>query len=177
MLVPVAVTELSLPSGLVLKVPTARPVFSRWRGESLQDSFGGKPTIEWDGAPCFAELAILRLFLSAGWSGRWVETYGVPNTQPKFLLEWTCSGINAERTVPPDDAAVVSRLAAIASRNCGRYSGCWDVVAWAGGRIVFAEAKWSHKDRLRSTQLGWLASAVSEGIAPEDFLIVEWTAQ
>ncbi|MBP1684641.1 MAG: hypothetical protein H6Q33_784 [Deltaproteobacteria bacterium] len=144
-LVPATITDLTLPSGSLVKIPTARPIFSRWRGEPLQDSFGGKPTVESNGAACFAELAILRLFLSAGWSGRWVEMYGAPTNQPKFLLEWAGCGIKAERTVPPDDAVAVARLAAIASRNRGRYSGCWDVVAWADGRIVFAESKWSRK--------------------------------
>lgn len=66
------------------------------------------------------------------------------------------------------------RLHAIAIANGNTYAGCWDVIAWKGDRLVFAEAKRQKKDRMQRTQLRWLETALQCGCTVEDFLVVEW---
>jgi hypothetical protein len=56
--------------------------------------------------------------------------------------------------------------------------GCWDVFAWKGAgpdEVAFAESKRRGSDKLRSTQLQWLQTALEAGIPLEYFLIVEWS--
>ena len=67
-------------------VPQATPRFREWRGLRFEGPFASKPHIEADGTPVFAELAILQALEAAGWSGRWVQTFGAKRHQP-YLLE------------------------------------------------------------------------------------------
>lgn len=95
--------------------------------------------------------------------------------KPRFLTNWGSHGLRTQINEPIPDPAVRNLLETVAHANGGSYSGCWDVVAWSGGRIVFAEAKHKGHDRLRSTQQRWVASAMAVGIPAESFLIVEWS--
>lgn len=174
-LLPVTAEPFPLRDGRVLSVPKATPAFVQWRGPALADTFGGKPILESGGVPCFAELIILRLFLAAGWSGRWVETYGAPAMRPRLLTTWSDEGLKAQTYEPILDEPVQALLDSIAHANGGTYSGCWDVVAWHERRLVFAESKRKGQDRLRATQQRWFAAAMAAGLSPESFLVVEWT--
>lgn len=140
----------------------------------MSDTFGGKPALDWLGSPCFAEVVILRRFLQAGWSARWVETYGAPSMRPRFLTDWSADGLKSSLTRAITEAHVATLLDAIAQANGRTYSGCWDVVAWKGHELVFAEAKRKGKDRVRRTQLRWLAAALEQGLSEKAFLVVEW---
>ena len=139
------------------------------------DSFGGKNLLDVDSKPQFAEVAILRAFEQAGWQGRWVETYGKPRMQPGLWREWMPGGQGAQEQVPISDAWVNERLEAIAVSNGNSFAGCWDVIAWKGDRLIFAEAKLSKKDRIRGTPLCWLEAALQCGCSVNDFLVVEWS--
>lgn len=75
---------------------------------------------------------------------------------------------------PIDEPRVTTLLDAIAHANGHTYSGCWDVVAWNDDRVVFIEAKQRRKDRIRASQLRWLAAALEQGLSKEAFLMVEW---
>lgn len=171
----------SLPLSLgdkVIRIPLCRPRFTPWSA-SLEGvhTFGGKPLLNVDGRPQFAEVAILRAFENAGWQGRWVETYQRPAMDPALLRAWNGGAFKTQEVVPIAQAWVNERLHAIAAANGNTFSGCWDVVAWKDDRLVFAESKKQKKDRLRGTQLRWLEVALGCGMKVEDFLLVEWDTQ
>jgi hypothetical protein len=131
--------------------------------------------LDWSGSAAFAEIVILRTFLHAGWSGRWVETYGAPPMQPYFLTEWHENGLKSAITQRITEARVTTLLEAIAHANGDTFAGCWDVVAWDDNSVVFAEAKRKGKDWLKATQLQWIAAALEHGFCDEEaFLVVEW---
>lgn len=67
---------LELPSGKKVSVPTHFLQFSEWCGTPVTDSYGGKPVLNIDGEPLFAELAVLRLLEKDGFDGVWVDTFG-----------------------------------------------------------------------------------------------------
>jgi hypothetical protein len=174
-LVPVATERFVLPDGLEVEVPKARPTFALWRGQPLADTFGCKPALDHAGEACFAELVILRIFLAAGWSARWVETFGAAR-RPHFLTTWSSEGLKAQAHQPITDTRVQHVLESIARANGGMYSGCWDVIAWRGKQIIFAESKRKGHDSLNDNQRGWFAAGITAGLSPESFLVVEWSA-
>jgi len=72
--------KIASSDGSEVHVKKAMPELVRWEGKPLTNTFG----------ECvFAELAILRLLEREGWCGRWVETYGAPNSYPRFMQEWS----------------------------------------------------------------------------------------
>ncbi len=75
------------------------------------------------------------------------------------------------RIDPPSE--VLDLLERIYDRN-GERSGAFDVLAWAGDRVLFAEAKHGGKDALRTSQKAWVEAALDEGVPLEALLIVEW---
>jgi hypothetical protein len=171
---PSTTEALTLPSGSIVWVPKATPVFMSWQGPPMANTFGGKPALDSFGSPCFAEIVILRRFAQAGWSGRWVETYGAPSMRPRFLTDWAADGLKSAITEAIAEPRVTTLLDAVARANGHTYSGCWDVVAWKGDRVVFVEAKQRNMDRIRSSQLRWIAAALEQGLSEEAFLMVEW---
>ncbi len=173
---PVASESFTLDDDRVVLVPKARPTFKTWHGPTLENTFGGKPVLEYLGEASFAELVILRIFLAAGWSGRWIETYGAPRTHPRLLTEWATTGLTSQVHEPISEPSIQAVLKAIARSNGDTYSGCWDVVAWQGSRLVFAEAKRKGHDSLNKNQRRWLSAAIKAGVSPDSFLVVEWAA-
>ncbi len=153
-----------LPSKDQTQVPKSIITFKAWDGSPIDDTYGGKALLDYKGTPLFAELVILRMLEEDSWSGAWVDNYrkkfriGMPDTEVPVAL-------------PPERQAI---LDAIKKIN-GTMSGCWDIFAWRGSEILFAESKLSGKDRIRSTQIKWLQSALKAGFAAKNFLLVEWS--
>ncbi len=172
---PITAEPFSLPDGQIVAVAKASPTFPLWPGASLPYTFGDKPVLDYRGTPCFAELVILRLLVAVGWSARWVVTYGAAAMRPRLLTTWASGGLRAQVSEPIPDAPIQSQLDAVAQANGGTYSGCWDIVAWQEGCLLFAEAKRQGRDRLRTTQRRWFAAALATGLSPEAFLVVEWS--
>jgi hypothetical protein len=164
--------EIALPSGQAIQVPTLNLVFRKWTGQPIRETFGGKPLIDMDGKPMFAELAIMHRFIKSDWQARWIETYG-NGAEPKHLSEWKDDKYKNQVPDPISDDVTLKHLKTIAQLN-GSYSGCWDVLAWRGGKIVFAESKRFKKDRIRGTQVGWLDAGLRSGLTCENFRIVQW---
>lgn len=163
---PKATHTVRLPNGGPVDVPKATPIFLEWKGarDDIND-YGGKALIDFQGKPVFAEIAILKTFENAGWKGVWIDTY-----RNKF---WTDL---PDRTTPSAlSGNVVELYERLRAANDGSRSGFWDVFAWKGEEVVFAEAKWSNKDQIQKTQEAWLGAALSTGLQLQSFLIVEWS--
>jgi len=160
--------------GRLFLLPMCRPMFRMYSEAHAIDTFGGKDLLHVDGKPQFAEVAILRVFESSGWQGRWLEPYQRGRMDPALLNAWNGNAFKHQIHLPIAESWVSERLNAIAIKNGNSYAGCWDVVVWKDGRLVFAEGKRNKKDRMRDTQLRWLQSALRCGCELEDFLVVEW---
>jgi len=173
-LVPTGTLTVEL-SGHLLALPLCRPRFTAAAATDGVHTWGGKALLQVDGRAQFAEVAILRLFEEAGWEGRWIETYGKRKLMPSYWRAWLPQGPHAQVEVPIEEPWVNEKLHAIAAANGHTFSGCWDVVAWKEGRLLFAEAKLTRKERFRSTQLRWMEAGLKCGMKDEDFLVVEWS--
>jgi len=139
--------------------------FRKWTGGPLEDDFGGKDLLEFEGEPLFAELIVLHLLRKEGWDAVWVDSYS-----RKFRHEWR------RRSDPSVDLPVKPRMLfdRIADRKHGR-GGCWDVFAWRRNEYLFAEAKGPH-DRIRPSQRAWLDAALNmtDPLPLSSFVLVEW---
>ena len=165
--------EIALPSGQVIQVPMVNLVFKKWTGQPIRETFGGKPLIDMDGKPMFAELAIMHRFIKSDWQARWIETYAT-GKEPKHLSEWKDDRYKNQVLDPISDDVTLRHLTTIAQLNNGSYRGCWDVLAWRGGKLIFAESKHFKKDRILPTQVGWLDAGLRSGLTCENFRIVQW---
>lgn len=170
-----------------VRVPVVNLTFNIWKGESVRNTFGGKPIVEFDGKPMFAELAIQRMAVKGGWSARWVEVYYLKNNEPYYLTEWQdLPGPGFKQVTQPLESPFHQSLlstinehsksinATLGKRKISPYSGCWDVLAWKGEKTLFLESKHSKKDRIGDNQRRWLAAGLAAGLKPHNFLMVEW---
>ncbi len=156
----------------IIDIPKCIVTFDKWTGVPVKETFGGKPILNVSGRPMFAELAIMTQFQNDGWQTRWVETYG--KKEPICLTEWKDDKYKNQVHVPFLDNKIIKLLADIAKLNNDTYSGCWDVVASNGDKIIFAESKRIKKDSIRSTQVNWLSAGLKYGLQPDNFLVVQW---
>ena len=157
---PTTTQAFSLPSGRAVSVPKTCPTFVPWRGAVDLDKYGNKAVLDFHGEPAFAEIAILRLLQQAGWSGVWIDTY-----RKRFLV-----GIGKEVDLPIERQTVLDSISKSGI-------GCFDVFAWKNRAILFAESKCASRDRIRLTQLRWLEAALTAGLSPDSFLVVEWSVE
>jgi len=118
---PTATEDLILPSGRRVAVAKSTPTFVPWSGTVPADTHGGKPLVDFDGRPAFAELAILWSLIAAGWDGVWIDSYrnmlrrGYWDSPPLLAL-------------PQPYQDRLDRIIA----SAGRRGGAWDVFAWRG---------------------------------------------
>jgi hypothetical protein len=118
---------------------------------------------------CFAELAILRIFLKHGWSGVWVSAFGghFLNTMPK---SWSLRDQHV--SIPAEKEAILKRI-----WQSSDTTACFDVFAWKDSGVLFCEAKRQGQDKLTDGQLRFIEGALACGIPPNSFLIAEWASQ
>jgi len=60
-------------------------------------------------------------------------------------------------------------------KSVGKNGGCFDVMAWRDGQTIFLEAKRKHHDKIRDTQRRWIEAAISNGLARDNLIVVEWS--
>ncbi|MEP7214023.1 MAG: hypothetical protein ABI791_13160 [Acidobacteriota bacterium] len=159
---PTSFEPLVLSTGKTIPVSKTSPVFQKWSGEELQNTYGGKAVIDVDGEPCFSELAILRAFQKDGWSGVWVDTFS-----NCFRTIWEGKGVG----LPPEKQLILDEIKSAAKSK----NGCWDVFCWRADKVVFAEAKLLANDQVRSSQINWLEATLLCGFDESSFLLVEWS--
>jgi hypothetical protein len=148
------------------------------------NSWGGKPAVEYEGRPVFAELAITRMVIKAGWSARWVEVYYLKDKEPYYLMDWNDAKPFKQTSVPLDSPYHLKLMSSIEKRCIARsygsakrrggYAGAWDVLAWNGERTLFIESKRKGKDRISGNQVEWYSAALDAGQKHENFLVVQW---
>ena len=112
----------------------------------------------------FAEPAIMHLFLKDGWEARWLESYGRGQRNIVCLAEWADLPYSRQTECPITNERILNMLHGIATLNNGNYCGCWDVLAWKGDNVIFAESKRSKRDKIRDTQVKWLDAALRYGL-------------
>lgn len=166
-LMPDGEISVSLPSGKAADLPTCHPKFSLWKGPVVDFDYGGKPLIDYNDEPIFAELAILRVLLEDGWNGAWVETYGGIHFLREMPNSWKLLSHSID--IPQEKREIISQI-----QKTAKTSACFDVFAWKGSRILFCEAKNKGKDKLTIGQLKFIEGALSCGISSESLLIAEW---
>lgn len=160
--------------GNQVKIPKCIVTFDKWVGEPVKETFGGKPIVSFKNRPMFAEVAIMEKFIDEGWQAKWIETYGKSKTSPIHLSEWKDEKYKNQVHDPITDVTILNLLSSISKQNDNNYSGCWDVLGWKNDRFIFAEAKRTKKDSIRSTQTNWLAASLRYGLKTDNFLIVQW---
>jgi len=164
--------EIELPSGKIL-VPKKQIQLKEWRGEKINNTFGEKPLVDFNGIPFFVELAILKIGQIASWEGRWIETYAMKKEGPYFFENWLDDHLKKQKSIAIENETIKALLKKIATQN-GGYSGCWDLLLWKGENFVFIECKKNKEDKLRKTQLNWLDAALMVGVKKENFVLLEW---
>lgn len=155
-------------------IPERNVTFPKWAGKPLMNDFGRKGVVEFDGKPMFAELALAEILKREGYSVRWEEIYGHSNKLPIFLDQWDERGFKHQVNVAITDEWVMEALAQIAHLNNDSYSGCWDVIAWKDGKLLFGECKRKKRDAIKDTQISWMNAGLQYGLTPENFLILQW---
>ena len=134
-----------------------------WNGNSIKDSYGNKPVLDFNGEPVFAELYALKQYKRNGFDGVWADTY-----RKIFRTELP------EKNQPKIDLPefVQNKLNEINPN--GKLSGTWDLILWKNNTLKFVELKRQKKDKIRQTQIDFLDRALGKGMAVDDFEIYEW---
>lgn len=153
----------SLSSGTQVPIQKYLFEFKEWSGAPISNTYNGKAIIDWNGEPVFAELAVLRLFQSHGWTGVWVDSY-----RRKFRVGLPDVANPVELPIP--QAQLVESL----REKTGRFGGCWDLLLWQGDRTLFIELKRRKKDHIQTGQIEWLAAALESGFTADNFALAEW---
>lgn len=155
-------------------IPKGVVQFQKWKGAPLKESFGGMPVVSVEDRPMFAEVAIMQHLIHYGWETRWILTTNRRNKEPLYFSEWKDELYVNQNHAPIADEKVSEMMKGIAKLNGNSYQGCWDVLAWKGNRILFAEAKRNNKDLTSIAKNNWLAAALASGLTPDNFLLVQW---
>lgn len=164
---PSRIEKIILSSGESIEVKKYFLKFKAWQGDKPVFDFGRKPIIDFDNEACFAELAILRLFLKNGWQGAWVETYGGTHFLNSMPTSWS---LKSEHIPIPDEK---ENLLKTIWKN-GKTKACFDVLLWRDNQVLFCEAKRIKKDRLTEAQKKFIQGALACRIPLSSFLVVEW---
>jgi hypothetical protein len=139
-------------------------VFNKWTQPHNFDTYNGKPLLELDNEPLFAELLFLRLLEKQGYKGVWVDTYRnkfwqrLPHFSFPVIIDKTIENVFNE----------------IYTLKGGKKSGCFDVIAYNGENFIFAELKRKKKDEIQKLQIEWLNAALKLNSNKNQFLLVEW---
>jgi len=138
--------------------------FKKWVGNPIEDTYGSKEVLDAEGVPLFAELAYLKYLREKGWEGFWIDSYRrkFRNKMPSEQPEGT--------KIPDDKIKLLTKL----WEKTGKFKGTWDILAWKGDKILFAELKRVRKDKIRDNQIKFYQVAFESGFNKENFIIIEW---
>ncbi len=152
-----------LSSGEQILIQKYFLTFQTWKGEPIPNSYGNKAVVDWNGEPLFAELAVLKLFQSNGWSGVWVDSY-----RRKFRVG--LPDVVEPIEIPQEQQELIDSIRG----RTGQFGGCWDLFLWKDSEVLFIELKRKKKDKIQDSQREWLEHSLAHGLRPENFAFVEW---
>ena len=159
---PTTTKSIELPSGELVEIPKATPLFKLWKGKKIAETYGGKAVLSFYGKPEFAELGILRIFERDGWKGVWVDTY-----RNKFRTRyWPENAV----TLPDEKETLLKSIYEVNESRAG----CFDVFCWKDKDYIFVESKRRDEDKIRDTQKRWLQAALKCGVPRKSLLFVQW---
>lgn len=155
----------SLPSGRVAEFCSWRVTFppavpDRLPNGVLAKTYTSKPLVQIGDEALFGELAIVRLLQRDSWEAAWVDTFHRRfwNNMP------SCSD-------PVELSGAAKRVFEKIAELKGGSSGCLDVVAWKGDRVVFIEYK-GPGDSPNRNEPHWIDAALQAGVSEDDLLFV-----
>jgi hypothetical protein len=167
--------RMSLQSEFQCAEPVAwsTPHFAKWAGEAPGSTYGGKPIIDFEGEPVFAEIAIVRTLRKHGLQAVWVsQAFG------RLVFRDAFSGKPPKPDVPSN---VVAVLTAVAADRGGTFGGTWDVVAWPAedpdpqlSDLRFIESKYHGNDSIDIEQVKWFQAMRARGAPLTSFLVLDW---
>lgn len=163
----IAVVEHVLPSGAVAHIRQLRMRFGHASPDRLPEgtlplTYTAKPLVTFHGAAMFGELAVLRWLEVDGWEGVWVDTFH----GRKF---WNAMPtVSAPVMLPPGARALYDR---IVSRNGGRASGTFDVMAWKNKHTIFVEYEEPDASPVKHRS-AWIDAALATGVSEHDLFLV-----
>lgn len=165
--------------GLEVAVPGINLVFKCWNGKPIRDDFGGRQIVDYEGRPVFAEIAIVRMAVKAGWSAFWQQAYPIRQSGPYYYADWKEDTVRKDQTAASslDSSYHQDLQASIARYNSNSFRGCWDIIAWnrEGRRTLYIKSKQFEKDSIRDSQVRWFSACLSAGLKKkENFLVVQW---
>jgi len=135
----------------------------------FQQAWASKPQVSCDGQALFPEIAVLTLFQKEGWDGVWVD---LPRRKYFTRMPTLSKGITLDIYV----AQLLTRTAGAA--GSGGKASCWELVLWHGRSVFFASIREATAGEpaagLRKAELDWLEAGLRSGLAPGQFIIVEW---
>lgn len=135
---------------------------------TLARTYTSKPLVQLDGEPLFGELAIVRCLQKDGWDGVWVDAF---HDRGRHKLFWQ----GVPHTTEPYDLSGAPHAwqmyRRIVELNGGRAAGFFDVLAWRGGELLFAEYK-GKGDRENRNERAWIEAALTAGVLESDLLYV-----
>ena len=161
--------KVPLRSGTPVELPLFKTTLDRWN-EPLQKDFfnwGGKPIINCNGVPLFAELALLKQFLASGFEGVWVETFGGPNFLTAMPGAWQVRPWSI--TIPEDKHDLLRSI-----WRTARSQACFDLYLWRGPDILFCETK-RKGESLTRDQPKFVEGALQSGFKEEQLIVLQWT--
>jgi hypothetical protein len=156
--------EFLLPSRRLVTLREAHPAFARWSGAPVTEDYGSTDLVSLAGAPTSPVLAVLRILQGAGWQGVWIDPVG-------HIFREDHRAAPPVLELPSAARQVLDRIQQ-ASRS---RKGVWDLLAWHDEHVLFALVLRKDRDRVRSHRLSWLETALTQGLTPESFAIIEWS--
>jgi hypothetical protein len=155
--------NIGLPSG-----PVRVSKFS-WQfplGDRPTHKFGDgkKPTVVWEGQSIYAELALISILKTNGFTEAvWRDNFG-KGCFREAMPKASCG-------MPESFREVTGRILAVH----GSWDGCWDVLAMGAEGLMFVECRRKKKDGIKPSQEQWLESGLKAGLSLDNFAICEWT--
>jgi hypothetical protein len=112
---------------------------------------------------------ILNLLREKRWDGVWISSFGGIKYLPEMPRDYR---LGQSVDLPPKHKRLLNDI----QKAAGIKGGCFDVLAWRDGQILFLEAKRKHHDKIRDSQRRWIEAAISTGVALDKLIIVEWSS-
>lgn len=156
------ITSVPLPSGRSARIQTWAVQFPpadppRLVEGDLARTYTSKPLVDVHGEPVFGEIAIAHCLRKDGWSAVWADTFH----GRKF---W------ADMPTRSSPVALPARVRGMYDRIAdakGGPQGCFDVIAWKDGRILWLEYK-GPRDRPNRNEVLWIDAALQSGVDEKD---------